>query len=151
MKFAEMVWEIIMRFDGRFFGQALHHRTWGTKVTVGPLFLILRKYEAYYVHIFGRHYNLQDEHHRYTTKPETHTLNRMISRILGRAGITVRAKTKSSPPRMIQCAESLCVCKALVQPEHFQCYRYLVSKELWNDVERLWQANSMNIRQSYVK
>jgi hypothetical protein len=68
---------------------------------MAPLFLILRKYEAYYVYMFGRHNNLQADYHNYTIKPQSHTPNRMISRILGRAGITVRAKTKDSPLRML--------------------------------------------------
>src|ERR1700755_2392266 len=119
IKFAEMILEIMTQFGGRLPGKALHHQPWTSKVTVSPLFSILRKYEAYYVYMFGRHNNLQADYHNYTSKPETHTPNRMISRILGRAGITVRAKTKNSQLRMMETAKSLCVCKALVKPELF--------------------------------
>ena len=53
IKFAEMILEIMTQFGGRLPGKALHHQPWTSKVTVSPLFSILRKYEAYYVYMLA--------------------------------------------------------------------------------------------------
>lgn len=130
ISFVVMVYKMLEKFNiwNNHDTIALHEQYWNGTPSKKELFAIAKEHESAFAVIVD-----QNLHSRMNAS--NITANSFLSLCLRRVGLQASFKRRSC---FFKIAPKLIVLKCITPPEQFMCYKYVLSKCIWDDVHRVF-------------
>lgn len=91
-----------------------------------------------YTAIFPTANNYNADKSNYCGSVGKHTRNRFLSKCFKRISLKMHTKDAHQPPFLVNIVNSLCICKALVTPDHFIHIESILSPAIVDRVHQTW-------------
>ncbi|CEP12324.1 hypothetical protein [Parasitella parasitica] len=102
-------------------------------------------YDKHYTNIFSENNNYNADKTNYINGKGAFTVNRFWSKCLKRFGLKLETKNAHNQPFINNLVDALCICKALVTPDHFIQITSIMDPVITTEVNNNWDTNKVII------